>query len=125
MRAGCINRNRAIPRRSGNCKASAARSQSLTAGPGRTRCGFTLIELLVVTSIIGILTSILLPAVQQAREAARRTQCKNNLRQIALAANNFESAFGYFPAGSDIQMTGPLVSLLPYFDQQPYYEQFS
>jgi len=88
------------------------------------RPGFSLIELLVAISIIGILTSILLPAVEQAREAARRTQCKNNLRQLALAASNFESAFGYFPAGSDIQMTGPLVSLLPYFDQEPYYDSF-
>ena len=90
---------------------------------GTTRSGFSLIELLVVISIIGILTSILLPAVQQAREAARRMQCKNNLRQIALAALNFEGTFGYFPAGSDIQMTGPLVSLLPYLDQ-PEFRKF-
>jgi len=88
------------------------------------RRGFTLIELLVVIAIIAILISLLLPAVQQAREAARRSACKNNLKQIGLAIHNYHSAHSIFPFGSG--GTGnsysALSQLLPYLDQKNVYD---
>ena len=88
--------------------------------PRRNR-GFTLIELLVVIAIIAILIALLLPAVQQAREAARRTQCKNNLKQFGLALANYESTYKVFPMTSPqlsaSQGFSPQARLLPYFDQ--------
>ena len=88
----------------------------------RTRRGFTLIELLVVIAIIAVLVSLLLPAVQQAREAARRTQCKNNLKQIGLALHNYLDANKCFPPSFCIgNGTGGTWSIhariLPYVDQ--------
>jgi prepilin-type N-terminal cleavage/methylation domain-containing protein len=104
----------------------------------RTRfSGFTLVELLVVIAIIGILIALLLPAVQMAREAARRAQCANNLKQLGVAALNFESARGHFPPGYlgetvqtngrpdwRAQHTSVFVFLLPYLEQQATHDSF-
>lgn len=92
----------------------------------RQRAAFTLIELLVVIAIIAILVALLLPAVQQAREAARRSQCSNNLKQIGLAVHNFEQARQTLPSSR----MGPqhatwFVQILPYVEQQNLYETWS
>jgi prepilin-type N-terminal cleavage/methylation domain-containing protein len=99
------------------------------------RCrGFTLVELLVVIAIIGILIALLLPAVQMAREAARRSECTNNLKQLALAVHNYVDSFKVFPqkkagttAGSDCSQHNAnygsgWMRLLPYYEQQPLYD---
>lgn len=92
--------------------------------PGRR--GFTLVELLVVIAIIGILVGLLLPAVQAAREAARRMQCSNNLKQLGLAAHNFESAMKRLPYGKQRwTFAGPLAQMLPYIEQKNIHDQFN
>ncbi|MEQ9411123.1 MAG: DUF1559 domain-containing protein [Fuerstiella sp.] len=99
------------------------------------RRAFTLIELLVVIAIIAILIALLLPAVQQAREAARRTQCKNNLKQLGLAMHNYHDVYNMFPHNQNRWTNGPLngdnipqwswlVGILPYIDQAPMYNAF-
>ena len=100
------------------------------------RRGFTLVELLVVIAIIGILVGLLLPAVQAAREAARRMQCSNNLKQLGLAIHNHHDAFKRFPPGTsqDQQPFGPaasnwgaswMVYILPYIEQGPLYSSLT
>lgn len=89
------------------------------------RTAFTLVELLVVIAIIGILVALLLPAVQAAREAARRMQCRNNLRQVGIALHNYHDVHKKFPPGYRFKPMSPIdgmgtanVSLLPYLEQQ-------
>ncbi|HEX6984450.1 MAG TPA: DUF1559 domain-containing protein [Planctomycetaceae bacterium] len=109
-------------------------------GSRSLRRGFTLIELLVVIAIIAVLIALLLPAVQQAREAARRTQCKNNLKQLGLALHNYHDVYGMFvprKGGTDdgnggcpadrtkancLRLSG-FAPLLPFIEQAPLYEQ--
>ncbi len=105
-----------------------------------SRRGFTLVELLVVIAIIGVLVALLLPAVQAAREAARRTQCVNNLKQIGLGIHNFHDTFGVIPACSfqPRPSSSPTpasewrysrfsgwVVIMPYLEQQPLHDSFN
>ncbi|HVJ66658.1 MAG TPA: DUF1559 domain-containing protein, partial [Caulifigura sp.] len=91
----------------------------------KKKSGFTLIELLVVIAIIAILIALLLPAVQQAREAARRTQCKNNLKQIGLALHNYESTYTVFPPGrGSFTEATPGAFILPFLEQGSQYSLF-
>ena len=109
---------------------------SSAAHRGRPRSGFTLVELLVVIAIIGVMVGLLLPAVQAAREAARRMQCSNNLKQLALAVHNHHDTYGFFPPsnsdprwrmklndGNRWDRLGYMTHLLPYIEQQNIFER--
>ena len=99
----------------------------------KRKYAFTLVELLVVIAIIGILIALLLPAVQAAREAARRSQCNNNIKQLVLATHNYHDIYKAFPAGmtkytaaQNSDESGQfswMVQLLPFSEQQPLYDQ--
>ena len=95
--------------------------------PGR---GFTLVELLVVIAIIGILVALLLPAVQAAREAARRMSCNNNLKQLALSAHNYHDTYKVFPSSANHRDPAPrpsngfswIAKVLPFLEQGPLHD---
>jgi prepilin-type N-terminal cleavage/methylation domain-containing protein/prepilin-type processing-associated H-X9-DG protein len=102
--------------------------------PKRAPAGFTLVELLVVIAIIGVLVALLLPAVQAARESARRMQCTNNLKQLGIALHNFHDTNKVFPAARDQLGTSPSTTTLwlgswaphifPYIEQQALHQQY-
>jgi prepilin-type N-terminal cleavage/methylation domain-containing protein/prepilin-type processing-associated H-X9-DG protein len=108
-------------------------ASSIIASPRRGN-GFTLVELLVVIAIIGILVALLLPAIQAAREAARRAQCTNNLKQIGIGLQNYHSARGKLPGGSYYDPGGVFAAplrlnwagaLFPYIEEQSLYDQIN
>src|SRR5688572_16964546 len=93
----------------------------------RQRRAFTLVELLVVIAIIGVLVALLLPAVQSAREAARRMQCANNLRQISLAVHNYHDTHKFLPpasTNSNLSGSSAFAAILPYLEQANAYSQY-
>ena len=103
--------------------------------PSRTRAAFTLVELLVVIAVIGIFIALLLPAVQAAREAARRVHCSNNMKQIGLAVHGYHDVHKCFPPGHIWMGGGPnwaagyhktnwAIALLPYLEQEPLYDAY-
>src|SRR5262245_19027944 len=107
--------------------------------PKRTRSGYTLIELLVVIAILAVLIALLLPAVQMAREAARRSQCRNNLTQIGIALHNYRDTYQVFPGWVSRWFSAPVggtngwchggysyeASILPFLEQSPIYNSIN
>ncbi len=94
-----------------------------TAITRHARRGFTLVELLVVIAIIGILIALLLPAVQAAREAARRTQCNNHLKQLGIALHNYHDTHGALPARKAFYRLSGFIPLFPFLEQGPLYDR--
>src|SRR5437763_413206 len=96
-------------------------------GPRFPAAGFTLVELLVVIAIIGVLVALLLPAIQAARESARRMSCQNNLKQLGLALHSFHDSYGGFPPGR-VNATATASSwppfILPYIEQKNLFERY-
>ena len=124
-----------MPRHDASPVSVAGDSTALVSGARRRR-GFTLIELLVVIAIIAVLVAILLPAVQQAREASRRSSCQNNLKQIGVAMHSYQETFGLFPPGffggqTNVTPNCPGTGwawgamLLPYIDQSALYTKLA
>lgn len=124
-----------VPDRVKQAIVEASRERLARSSKGGARSGFTLVELLVVISIIGLLVALLLPAVQAAREAARRLQCVNNLKQMGIGFHNYHSQYNRFPFGGagSVSDTSAAVRarwrpswgtvLLPYIEQQAIYEE--
>lgn len=109
---------------SGQAGKAGLRPLFVSVSPASLRRGFTLIELLVVIAIIAVLIALLLPAVQQAREAARRTQCKNNMKQIALAVHNYHDVHSILPRFGTNGAANWTVASLPFIDQVGLFNQY-
>jgi prepilin-type processing-associated H-X9-DG protein/prepilin-type N-terminal cleavage/methylation domain-containing protein len=99
--------------------------QDLENATGRQIRAFTLVEILVTITIIGILIILILPAIQFAREAARRSQCANNLHQIGVATSNYASTYNLFPSGSSDNSYSSLSAILPYLEQTNLYNSIN